>query len=323
MYILPSIFLSSLSPFFLSLSLIRFPLSPSLTSLEGQKFQPLLEIDRWHSSEQSRAYARVASPRMCDSRTRTYIRIYSLHMYPYTIYRCIYIYIYMVFTCVNITYIYTLGADVSEITERGTLVGQGNKVQCTHPFTVASLSRFLSYPPTANVSLSVTFASFFVYRYRLFFSFSCTGTATAVASDSVSNGSGGHTILRLNSTDTAAQLRSFSSYSFFFLFLSLFLSLFRHQSFFLLPFFPSAHVQFISLALFLFLYARCFFFLYSLSLFTLLDTSAIRLDTRRSVCVSCSIENILNTYIHILWNTLCAVSSLAIEKSDYERPLIF
>lgn len=244
-------------------------------------------------------------------------------MYPYTIYRCIYIYIYMVFTCVNITYIYTLGADVSEITERGTLVGQGNKVQCTHPFTVASLSRFLSYPPTANVSLSVTFASFFVYRYRLFFSFSCTGTATAVASDSVSNGSGGHTILRLNSTDTAAQLRSFSSYSFFFLFLSLFLSLFRHQSFFLLPFFPSAHVQFISLALFLFLYARCFFFLYSLSLFTLLDTSAIRLDTRRSVCVSCSIENILNTYIHILWNTLCAVSSLAIEKSDYERPLIF
>ena len=262
---------------------------------------------------------------MCDSRTRTYVRIYSLHMYPYTIYRCIYIYIYMVSMCVNITYIYTLGADVSEITERGTLVGQGNKVQCTHPFTVASLSRFLSYPPTANVSLSVTFASFSVYRYRLFFSFSYTSAATAVASDSVSNGSGGHTILRLNSTDTAAQLRSFSSYSFFFLFLSLPLSLFlfRHQSFFLLPFFPSAHVQLISLPLFLFLYARCFFLLYSLSLFTLLDTSAIRLDTRRSVCVSCSIENILNTHIYILWNTLCAVSSLAIEKSDYERPLIF
>lgn len=38
--------------------------------------------------------------------------------------------------------------------------------------------------------------------------------ATAVASDTVSNGSGGHTILRLNSTDTAAQRRSFSSYSF-------------------------------------------------------------------------------------------------------------
>lgn len=38
-------------------------------------------------------------------------------------------------------------------------------------------------------------------------------SATVVASDSVSNGSGGHTILRLNSTDTAAQLRSFSSYS--------------------------------------------------------------------------------------------------------------
>lgn len=153
----------------------------------------------------------------------------------------------MVSTCVNITYIYTLGADVSEITERGTLVGQGNKVQCTHPFTVASLSRFLSYPPTANVSLSVTFPSFFVYRYRLFFPFSRTGTATAVASDSVSNGSGGHTILRLNSTDTAAQLRSFSSYSFFFLFLSLSLILFRHHSFFLLPFFPSAHVHLISL----------------------------------------------------------------------------
>lgn len=38
--------------------------------------------------------------------------------------------------------------------------------------------------------------------------------ATAVASDTVSNGSGGHTILRLNSTDTAAQQRLFSSYSF-------------------------------------------------------------------------------------------------------------
>lgn len=53
--------------------------------------------------------------------------------------------------------------------------------------------------------------------------------ATAVASDTVSNGSGGHTILRLNSTDTAAQRRSFSSYSFpsfsIFLFLLLFLHL--------------------------------------------------------------------------------------------------
>lgn len=144
----------------------------------------------------------------------------------------------MVSTCVNITYIYILGADVSEITERGTLVGQGNKVQCTHPFTVASLSRFLSYPPTANVSLSVTFPSFFVYRYRLFFPFSRTGTATAVASDSVSNGSGGHTILRLNSTDTAAQLRSFSSYSFFFLFLSLSFCSITTLSFFSLSFRP-------------------------------------------------------------------------------------
>lgn len=232
----------------------------------------------------------------------------------------------MVSTCVNITYIYILGADVSEITERGTLVGQGNKVQCTHPFTVASLSRFLSYPPTANVSLSVTFPSFFVYRYRLFFPFSRTGTATAVASDSVSNGSGGHTILRLNSTDTAAQLRSFSSYSFFFLFLSLSFCSVTTLSFFSLSFRP--HTFTLSLSSTFSLSLCPMLFLSPLFSFSLHFTRYVRYPARYATTgVSCSIENILgthtHTYTHILRDTLCAVSSLAIEKSDYERPLIF
>lgn len=228
----------------------------------------------------------------------------------------------MVSTCVNITYIYTLGADVSEITERGTLVGQGNKVQCTHPFTVASLSRFLSYPPTANVSLSVTFPSFFVYRYRLFFPFSRTGTATAVASDSVSNGSGGHTILRLNSTDTAAQLRSFSSYSFFFLFLSLSFCSVTTLSFFSLSFRP--HTFTLSLSSTLSLSLCPMLLLSPLFSFSLHFTRYVRYPARYATTgVSCSIENILGTHTHIMGYIVRPVSSLAIEKSDYERPLIF
>lgn len=75
-------------------------------------------------------------------------------------------------------YIYTclardsLGADVSEITERGTLAGQGDKVQCTHPFTVASLSRVLSSTLPPPMSPSATFPSFFVCRAPRLFSLS-------------------------------------------------------------------------------------------------------------------------------------------------------
>lgn len=153
----------------------------------------------------------------------------------------------------------SLGADVSEITERGSLAGQGNKVQCTHPFTAASLS---PSPPSAPLSLflhpvpSLSLAGGIVRAL----------SATAVASDSVSNGSGGHTILRLNSTDTAAQLRSFSSYS-----LSLSLLLFFSSMYSRL----SSHS--LSPSLSLFLGSVCL----SPSLF-LLDTSAIQSDTSRS-----------------------------------------
>lgn len=66
------------------------------------------------------------------------------------------------------------------------------------------------------------------------------------------------------------------------------------------------------------------FILFLSSLYSIRPLSGPIRDDR---CVSCSIENILgthtHTYTHILRDTLCAVSSLAIEKSDYERPLIF
>lgn len=128
-------------------------------------------------------------------------------------------------------------------------------MQCTHPFTTLSSLSFslcrLSFlrlfippysppsffnPPAVSFSRPLSF--FFLITLAppsVLVSLSLARSLVAtVASDTVSNGSGGHTILRLNSTDTAVQ-RRLLSYSFhpplylstsfsFSLFLSLLLS---------------------------------------------------------------------------------------------------
>lgn len=108
-------------------------------------------------------------------------------------------------------------------------------MQCTHPFTTLSSLSFslcrLSFlrlfipphsppsffnPPAVSFSRPLSF--FFLITLAppsvlVSLSLARSLVATAVASDTVSNGSGGHTILRLNSTDTAVQ-RRLLSYSF-------------------------------------------------------------------------------------------------------------
>lgn len=125
-------------------------------------------------------------------------------------------------------------------------------MQRTHAFTSTSLPSLL-YPRVFSC-----LSPFFYFNHSRSVSFSLSrslfpflslttrslAVATAVASDTVSNGSGGHTILRLNSTDTAAQRRLFSSHSFLLslssppplllcLFLPLLFLITRHAFFFL------------------------------------------------------------------------------------------
>ena len=227
-------------------------------------------------------------------------------------------------------------------------------MQCTHPFTVlASLSRAgsLPCPPADNISLSATFfplSSAHRPPMYLFYLLSsrAAAAATAVASDDgVSNGSGGHTILRLNSTDTAAQLRSFSSYSlslsFSFSFsLSISLCPSRDQPFFLLPFFPVAHVQPIFL-FYLFSFSlpdpllslslshtHTHTHTHTLFLLSARYASAIRPDTRppRRCTFRVSIENVRDTYVACDLHSAMSrrPEGPAIEKSDCERaPSIF